>query len=65
MFPQYTPNGISLDQLKKDAKKIKKDDNISYLEALDKVTSIKTNFKNWNDLQKFIKINRFLQVIKT
>ena len=48
----YTPNGLCIDQLKKDAKKIKKENNLKMVEALDHIAKTRTNFYNWKSLIK-------------
>lgn len=55
MSNEYAPNGVSFIQIKKDAKKLKKEKEITYLEALDIATRNKTNFPNWKSLEKTIK----------
>ena len=49
---KYTPNGISLDQIKKYAKKMKKEKSISLNEAMDLVTEDKTNIPTWKAMIK-------------
>jgi len=55
MSTEFSPNGVSFTQIKKDAKKLKKEKEITYLEALDLATKNKTNFPRWNDLERFVK----------
>jgi hypothetical protein len=47
---QYTPNGLSIDQLKKDAKKNKKYNKTTLSIELDKIATSKTNFSSWKSL---------------
>lgn len=49
---QHTPNSISIEQLKKDAKKLKKEKNIKLSKAQDITSETKTNFNNWKQLHK-------------
>lgn len=55
MTIQYSPNGVSFAQLKKDAKKIKKEQSITHLEALDIATKNKTKFSSWEKLEEYVK----------
>lgn len=48
----YTPNGLCIDQLKKDAKKIKKENNLKMTAALDYIAKTRTSFYNWKSLIK-------------
>lgn len=53
MSIQYTPNGISLEQIKKSAKKLKKTSNLDYQVALNAIVSERTNFNTWERLKAF------------
>jgi hypothetical protein len=46
----YTPNGLSISQLKKDAKKIKKELNIPLNSAQQIIVKNKTNYKSWHNM---------------
>lgn len=46
----YTPNGLSVSQLKKDAKKLKKALNIKLSEAQKIIVKEKTNFNTWESM---------------
>jgi hypothetical protein len=48
IMDMYTPNGLSVSQLRKDAKKLKKSTGIVLSEAQDKIVRQKTPFKSWN-----------------
>lgn len=55
MSNQFAPNGVSFNQIKKDAKKIKKTSGKTYLESLDIATQEKTKFTSWKNLDDFVK----------
>ncbi len=55
MSNQFAPNGVSFNQIKKDAKKIKKEGSLTYLESLNIATQNKTNFPTWKALDEFVK----------
>lgn len=50
---KYTPNGISIPQIKKYAKKLQKSSDLSYQQALDQVINEKTTYSSWNELKTF------------
>ena len=50
---KYTPSGLSISQIKKDAKKLKKESNISLSQALNEITDKYTEFESWNEMQKY------------
>lgn len=50
---KYTPNGLSILQIKKDAKKLKKESNISLSEARNQIIQNYTDFNSWNDMMKY------------
>lgn len=52
---EFAPNGISLNQLKKYAKKLKKESKLTSQQALNQVTNEKTIFSKWEDLISFNK----------
>lgn len=52
-----TQNGYSLEQIKKNAKKISKSTNISYNQALNQIVSEQTYFSKWTDLKKSLDDN--------
>tara|TARA_Y100001960_G_scaffold189798_1_gene198917 strand:+ start:15223 stop:16014 length:792 start_codon:yes stop_codon:yes gene_type:complete len=51
---KYTPNGLSIQQIKKDAKKLKKAKNISLSEARNIITKEKTDFESWDSMQNYL-----------
>lgn len=54
MSNQFAPNGVSFNQIKKDAKKIKKEGFLTHMEALNLATKNKTDFSTWSALDKFV-----------
>tara|TARA_Y100001960_G_scaffold33452_1_gene29852 strand:+ start:6739 stop:7374 length:636 start_codon:yes stop_codon:yes gene_type:complete len=47
---QYTPNGISFEQIKKSAQKLKKQSDLTRQQALNQVVRDKTTFPSWEKL---------------
>lgn len=52
---EFAPNGLSFDQIKKYAKRLKKESNLTSQQALNQITQEKTNFSKWEDLVNFNK----------
>lgn len=55
MSNKYTPNGISFLQIKKYAKRLKKESSFSNQQALDQETKENTSFESWNELIEYDK----------
>lgn len=55
MVQQYTQNGISFSQLKKYAKKLKKETELTNQQALNSVVSQYTSFSSWEKLNEYDK----------
>lgn len=51
----HLPNGLSVDQLKKYAKRLKKEENISLIEAQNKIAQEYSEESSWKNMIKYIK----------